>query len=407
MTQELKARLGKLRTTAGVPMPQQTVAHDSVADRLARAAGARRRPTAKPSDQVLAHRWGGEVTAAGLIEIEQRIALSDRRAFTLHKTLVGGLPDVPVADSRDWVFLDTETTGLAGGSGTLAFLLGLARPADDALIVRQYLLTGFGGEAAMLANVARWIGTASLISYNGRSFDAPLLSTRCRMTGRPDWVSSRAHLDLLYGVRRAYARAWPNCRLATVEQRLLGLVRQDDLPGAEAPAAWFAHVRSGDASLLGKVLHHNRQDVVSLAQLLPKLVDIHARPGALNADVEAVASSWMKAGEEARAVELLERDRDALSHGALHLLARLQRRSGNLSYAYGIWRELAMHEDLAAIEQLAKYYEHVRKDLDAALRWASRLPVSDARSVRLERLMRKAAQSVSLGLAKSVAGSSM
>jgi len=94
----------------------------------------------------------------------------------------------------------------------------------------------------------------------------------------PDWVATRTHLDLLYGVRRAFARVWPDCRLATVERRLLGTVRQDDLPGAGAPAAWFAHVRSGNASRLSKVLDHNRQDVVSLAQLIPKLVNIHSRP---------------------------------------------------------------------------------------------------------------------------------
>ena len=406
MSPDLKTRLGKLRGAAGGARWQPSVERNSVVDRLSRAALARQPRTTRMSDRALARQWGGEVTAAGLIEIEHRVALADDRVLALHKTLRGTLPDFPVVENDAWVFMDTETTGLAGGSGTLAFLLGLARPAKDALIVRQFLLTSFGGETAMLARAAQWIGAAGFISYNGRSFDAPLLATRCRMNGLADWVSKRAHLDLLYGIRRAFARAWSDCRLASVEQRLLGIERRDDLPGADAPAAWFAHVRSGDASRLSKVLNHNRQDVVSLAHLVPKLVDVYARPRHLNADIEAVALCWLKSGNAARAVTLLEQHRTDLTGRGLHILARQHRRAGNWLDACRIWRELAAQRDHEAIEQLAKYYEHVCKDTAAALHWTAQLPHGDARSKRELRLLRKGIQSASSLSVARIAGNS-
>ena len=398
MNRDLKTRLGKLRGSTGMVEVRQSAEPASVAERWSRATRARQRPAAGMSDQDLARRWRGEMTADGLVEIEHRVALPEPRALSLHQTLSGSLPNLPVAETEDWVCFDTETTGLAGGSGTLAFLVGLARPAGDALTVRQFLLTGFGGEAELLARAARWVGAASLISYNGRSFDAPLMSTRCRMNGQPDWIAGRAHLDLLHAVRRAFARGWSDCRLATVEQRLLGIARQDDLPGAEVPAAWFAYVREGDASRLGKVLDHNRQDVISLARLVPPLVDAYARPGQLRADVEAVAQSWLKHGEEERALTMLHGCAAELSDRGLHLLARLYRRAGRWAEAYRIWRRLAGGRDPGAIEHLAKYHEHVRGDAGAAMHWAGQLPCGATRDARVDRLLRKAAQSAPLPL---------
>lgn len=174
----------------------------------------------------------------------------------------------PVPCERFLCF-DSETTGLAGGSGTRAFMLGAADWRAGGLRVRQLYLSAMSGEAAMLAEFARWIQPDSvLVSYNGRSYDAPLLAARYRLQRLPDPIKPCAHVDLLHPVRRTYRGRWENCRLATIERRLLQIVREDDLPGSEAPAAWRSWLRQGLSTNLLRVLEHNRQDVITLARLL-------------------------------------------------------------------------------------------------------------------------------------------
>jgi len=176
-------------------------------------------------------------------------------------------------------FIDTETTGLAGGTGTLAFVLALARWQPDGLHVRQLLLTRPGAEAAMLIAFRDWLTPGDeLVSYNGRSFDAPLLRTRFRLHGLDDPLAGLAHHDLLHEVRRRHRREWENCRLLTAERRLLGVARHDDLPGSEAPGAWRHFLACGDSTPLRRVLDHNRQDLVSLALIADRLQSIDGKP---------------------------------------------------------------------------------------------------------------------------------
>ena len=109
------------------------------------------------------------------------------------------------------------------------------------------------------------------VSYNGKSFDLPLLATRLALARLAPLPAFRPHADLLHAVRVAYARHWPDCRLATAEARLLGRTRDNDLPGHAVPAAWTAFLREGDLRALPGLLLHNRLDLVSLAELLPGL----------------------------------------------------------------------------------------------------------------------------------------
>ena len=174
-------------------------------------------------------------------------------------------------------FFDTETTGLAGGTGTRAFMLGLGAWREGVFRVRQLTLTTLGGETAMLELFASWLAPdALLVSYNGRSYDAPLLATRYRLARRPSPLPGLPHLDLLHPTRRRYRGVWENCRLATIERELLGIVRDDDLPGSEAPRAWREWLAGGSARDLRRVGEHNRQDLVSLAQLLLRLSETPA-----------------------------------------------------------------------------------------------------------------------------------
>ena len=170
------------------------------------------------------------------------------------------------------VCFDTETTGLAGGVGTRAFMIGVLQWRGASLLVRQLYLTTIAGEAAMLCIFASWLSDDSVfISYNGRSYDAPLLKGRYRLNRLPCPFTDRGHVDLLYPTRRAWRGVWENCRLATIERNLLGIVRDDDLPGSEAPAAWLAYLRGHSAINLRRVIAHNDQDVVTLAALLDRL----------------------------------------------------------------------------------------------------------------------------------------
>lgn len=170
------------------------------------------------------------------------------------------------------VCFDTETTGLAGGVGTKAFMVGLVQWQPGCIVARQLYLTALAGERAMLATFASWLPhDAVFVSYNGRSYDAPLLKGRYRMHAQDHPFSDRRHIDLLYPVRRAFRGVWANCRLQTIEREWLGIVRDDDLPGSEAPAAWLAFLRGHSSRNLGRVVEHNRQDLLTLAILLDRL----------------------------------------------------------------------------------------------------------------------------------------
>jgi uncharacterized protein YprB with RNaseH-like and TPR domain len=186
---------------------------------------------------------------------------------------------VRAAGSERLRFLDTETTGLAGGTGTIAFVVALADWRGSALRIRQLLLTRPSAEHTLWREFATWLAPGDeLVSYNGRCFDAPLIATRFRLHRLANPLADLVHHDLLHRVRRKYRREWENCRLLTAERRLLGIERRDDLPGAEAPWAWRRFLETGATGPLTRVLLHNRQDLVSLALLAqrPELQSVRA-----------------------------------------------------------------------------------------------------------------------------------
>ncbi len=212
--------------------------------------------------------------APGLQRHEQRMAwLQAPATVPVHALARAAAPEPEIARERFKCF-DTETTGLAGGTGTRAFQIGVGDWHDGAFRVRQLTLTTLAAETAMLDEFARWLRPDDvLVSYNGKSYDAPLLATRYRLARRRSPLLGLPHLDLLYPVRRRYRGHWPNCRLATVERELLGVLREHDLPGSEAPRAWLEYLRGGSAVDLRRVGEHNRQDLRSLALLLCRLTD--------------------------------------------------------------------------------------------------------------------------------------
>ncbi len=209
----------------------------------------------------------GRVLAPGLHLVET--LLPDE---PLPPVFCGAFDRRDAIDPAQLLFFDTETTGLAGGTGTRAFMIGAADWREGALRIRQLTITTMAAEAAMLDAFRAWVAPDTILaSYNGKCFDAPLLATRYRLARQCSPLTGLAHVDLLYPSRRRWRGVYENCRLATIERHVLGVVREDDLPGAQAPAAWLSYLRGGSAHTLRRVLAHNHQDVVSLSRLLRRL----------------------------------------------------------------------------------------------------------------------------------------
>jgi uncharacterized protein YprB with RNaseH-like and TPR domain len=283
---DLQARLRELREKAralhGAPP-----SGPSLGERLERLrVGAAARST--PTPDALAASLQGEVAAPGLIEIARTyplplrhgdVTIASGHALAESAKSLGKLA-APVPP-ESLLCLDTETTGLAGGTGTVAFMVGVAWIEAGALRLVQWLLAGFAAEGALVARVAERLARAGVIvSFNGKSFDMPLLKARARLVGA-ELPADCAHLDLLHATRRLLHSGWPDCRLRTAEARALRLERTDDLPGAEAPAAWRRWLERGDGSLLARVVDHNRADLLALAALLALLERPTAREAPL------------------------------------------------------------------------------------------------------------------------------
>lgn len=348
---------------------------------------------ARASDDVteaaLAERVRGEVVAEGVVRIAWRQTLDQRHgSFPLRaiKRTAHPLLEAGEAAGAGRLYLDTETTGLSGGSGTVVFLVGVAVERDDCLEITQFLLTRYSGERTLLLRLGDLLRDGCvLVSYNGKSFDLPLLAGRYRINGLPDRFSGHPHLDLLHPVRRLFSSRWPDCRLPTAERTLLGFRRRDDLPGSAAPDAWFAYLRRGQTDLLAKVCRHNALDLLSLPALRIALSDRLRAPSPSEVDLTALAR-WMRGADEPAALRLLHGARERLDARGLELLGDLLRRAGRHREASLIWQALAEGGSIRAMEKLAKYEEHVRGDLEEALLYASQLPASDARDHRIRRI---------------------
>lgn len=406
----LKARLSRLQTQAGATATAAATppAALNLRNRLAQLRPERVQAQATPGAggmpvEELAGHLDGELIAEGMIRICKRLPLSGKTGDGLSRP--GGrsygmknlhaqrtpprLPGEPAGDHHRRVYIDTETTGLSGGSGTLAFLVGMAVVEDDAIVLTQFLMTRFAAEADLLAAFADSLSPDDqLVSYNGKSYDLPLLMTRFRMQGLAHPFDGLPHLDLLYPVRRLFSRRWTDCRLTRLETNLLGFTRIDDLPGSEAPAAWFDYLRRGQGAQLVRVIDHNRQDIVSLAIAHSALAQAIEQPRSFDVDLYALAR-WLAETREADARALLESHTDELCRDGQRLLARLARRAGHWPQAVALWESLAASGCTDSLERLAKYHEHISKDLAAAQRCCTRLPSDPAHNHRRRRINAK------------------
>jgi uncharacterized protein YprB with RNaseH-like and TPR domain len=282
---------------------------------------------------------------------------------------------------RDYLFLDTETTGLSG-AGALAFMVGAAFFEGDAFIVRQYFLRDPGDEPAMLllldALVRRFAG---LITFNGRSFDLPLLDARFLMNRMPCDLLQRPHVDLLPPARRLWRQRFTSCALSSLEQNLLGLQRsEEDVPGWLIPSLYHQFLLTADGTQMARVFYHNRIDMLSMVTLAARIVRLFADPRAGDHPLELLGLGKWKAdlglgseAEQALRMAAAPELETEYYHEALMRLGALLKRSERREEAVTVWKQVAVtsFEDVRAHVELAKYYEWHAGDLPQAWKWTA------------------------------------
>jgi uncharacterized protein YprB with RNaseH-like and TPR domain len=327
----------------------------------------------------------------------------------LPSDLLSALSDGAIASvsPRRWLFLDTETTGLAGGSGTYAFLIGVGSIGDDGFRVRQFFMRDYSEEASVLHSLAEYIGRFDvLITYNGRSYDQPLLETRYTMCRARHPFGQLEHLDLLYGARRLFRLRLENCRLVNLENQILGYEREGDIPGEMIPYCYFEYLRSRRAHRLPPIFHHNVLDIVSLACLTGVIPESFRDPGSVRArhgmDLLGLARWLQVSGRVAEAHQLLRRAID-MGLPDQHLFAAvfaaglIEKKQGLVHAAIATFTDLSLSPNpfrVRAYEELARHYEHRERSFTMAMecvRAARRIEDSEALRKRQERLQAKCA----------------
>jgi uncharacterized protein YprB with RNaseH-like and TPR domain len=290
-------------------------------------------------------------------------------------------------DLSSALFFDLETTGLAGGTGTVAFLVGMGYYRDDAFHVVQYFLHDLGEEERMLRDLGRFfkeMGFRSVVTYNGKAFDIPLLETRFILHRERYALGELPHLDLLFSARSLWKHKHESCRLFHLAQQIVEAPRSEDIPGAEIPYRYFEYLRSGDWSLIEPILYHNQEDILSLLGLGIAAGKLFAAGEAdVCVDVDAsdligIGKVFESAKEIGRSIELF---RKALDKGGLRSdlavavktkLSSHFKRSADWESAVTIWQDISISGEnpLAALRELSMYFEHRKKDFGEAKRAA-------------------------------------
>ena len=272
--------------------------------------------------------------------------------------------------AHELTFYDLETTGLSGGSGNIAFLIGFGVQKSEKFTVTQLFLSDYPGEAALIKRYAELIqANQPQVSYNGRSFDSQVLKVRFLLNRMPPRIPEQ--IDLLYPSRRLWKGVLPNLSLGTLERDVLGFFREDDLPGREAPDAWFEWLK-GDNKRIHGVFLHNADDIVSLARLLVRLEEWggiepgvpgkRGNPGGLHPSYRGMARQWAIKNPRMEG-RWLAAGWEKGSRECGRELALGLKREGNFPGAVKIWNELnSRGTDYSSAVELAKYYEHRLKD---------------------------------------------
>ncbi len=316
---------------------------------------------------------------------------------------------------ENFAFLDTETTGLAGGSGTYAFQIGVGRFEAEGFRLAQFFMRDPIEEPAMLSALEEFLASCeTVVTFNGKSFDIPLLKTRYITNGSPFPLKDAAHLDLLHLARRLWRERLPSRTLGYLEEHILGQTRtEEDTPGWMIPEMYFEYLRSGDARPLKGIFYHNEMDVLSMVTLTNYINHLLADPldGRVKhpLDLVAIGKLHEDLGNPYQAAQIYERglEQDLPKEAHTRTLKRLSflyKRQDELPEALSLWWQAAAEREIYAHEELAKYSEHKARDFEEAKKWAEaalailkmpdtsrheRIQWEDDLKYRLDRLKRK------------------
>lgn len=284
-------------------------------------------------------------------------------------------------DLRRALFLDTETTGLTGGTGTVAFMVGLGFFEGEGFAVHQLLMRDYSEERALLSLLQEHLKRFDfLVTFNGRYYDVPLLETRCILSRVDSRIAEMPHFDLLPPSRKIWKGAYENCRLVTLESRLLGMGREDDIPSEWIPYLYFEYIQSGDARKIHRVFYHNRMDILAMVGLVGRIHLVYHDPQAARPrkGVEHFALGrlfWDHGFLEKAIVAFetaLKRCDDELAWEVMRWLSRAYRKTGQSEKAKALLEEMVSwpyKRDAFPFVELAKYYEHRLKDFEKALEY--------------------------------------
>ena len=323
-------------------------------------------------------RAGGLLALAGTEDVPD--SLYDIPAAALRRIGSSGRP----FDIEKCLFIDTETTGLSGGAGTVAFLVGVGYISRGRMTIEQFFMRDYSDEPELLYRLKELMERFdTAVTFNGRNFDMPLISTRFVMNRLRDF-RELDQLDLLYPSRRAWKLRIRSCRLANIEEQILGIARENDIPGSEVPQRFFEYLKSGDMALMNDIIRHNYQDILSLAFLLDRLAKVYASPEEQReaADLFSLGRALENQGEQGPAIRLYRLSAlpartlsaSSLKNGVIAgranmNLTRLLLRNGRYDEAKATLETMIRRcqQGIYPYIELAKLYEHRFRDCAAAL----------------------------------------
>lgn len=293
-----------------------------------------------------------------------------------------GYPSLAEKPTDQFVFLDTETSGLAGGTGTFAFMIGLGWWQADGFRLQQFFLREPAEETAVLAALDEILTPfQTVVTYNGKSFDIPLLNARHTLSAFRSPFPAMQHVDLLALSRRIWRNRLASRSLGSIEQDVLAISRnQEEIPGWMIPEMYFDYLKTGDSRPMAGVFYHNRMDILSLAALFLHQSNLLSNPmdwlAAEGLDLIAIAKLYDDTGRREQAIQLYEH---SLSLGlprpffiqTLYRYADLARKEARFDQAINLWQKAAELDELPACLELAKHYEHRIRDFDTALEWTN------------------------------------
>jgi len=412
---DLKERLDRLTSVSKPVEEDRSQALQALRERLDRVLEPKRvykKREAYPIEQLV--RGEAVATPYGFaFQVEEQFPFHHRYGeMTVGEML--GIPTYPAhllsrddrlkdLDLRKTLFLDTETTGLTGGTGTFVFMVGLGFFCEEEFLVRQIFMRDYSEERACLFLLSEILESFQfLVTFNGRHYDIPLLETRFILSRMNPGIREMPNFDLLFPSRKIWKGAYENCRLVTLESNLLGMGREDDIPSEWIPQLYFEYVQTGDARKIHRVFYHNRMDILSMVALMGRIHLVYHDPGAARPrkGVEhfSLGRLFWDHGFREKAIPCFEvalkRCDDDLAWEVMRWLSLAFKKTGQSEKARSLWEEMMTWpraKDPFPLIELAKYHEHRLKDFSRALGYVDRAleQVSQDRWKETEQLLRR------------------